>query len=71
MIEVWILTVFLANGGFVMTPTTSLEQCQATAALHTLAVHTDCYPIEMFAPGSIYAPELSPMPVPRGLTPTN
>ncbi len=64
MIEVWILTVYLSSG-FVMFPSPSLEECLAAAELHINAVHTDCYQIQMFVPGSIYAPELSPMPTAR------
>ena len=62
MITVWILTVYLSGGGFDMVPLSSLEECESNAKLHITATHTECYQIEMFAPSSINAPEMAPLP---------
>ncbi len=62
MIEVFILSAQLA-GGFTMIPFSDEINCLiALAALPTAIVtEAECYPIEMIAHGSVYAPEMAPL----------
>ncbi len=68
MIEVFILTVNLASGSFLMFPLDTLEQCDRAVATLPVALRADaeCFPIEMIAPGgTAQSPMLSPIPAPR------
>ena len=69
MIAVWILTAQLA-GGFTMIPLTSEADCLAALAALPAAIvqNSECTRIEMIAPSSPLAPELSPIP-PRKAAP--
>ncbi len=67
MITVFILTLYTATG-FVMIPLNSEAVCNAARdELNAIVANSaECYPIETIAPGgSRYAPERSPLPVPR------
>ncbi len=67
MIEVFILTAHLA-GGFSMLPFDSEAACEAARDRlpPTIVARAECYPIKMLEPSNPFAPEMAPMPKPRG-----
>ncbi len=67
MIAVFVLVAQLAGGDIAMMPFGSTVACQAAMAglQPVIAVEAQCVEIEMFAPSSVYAPEMAPLPVPK------
>ncbi len=65
MIALFVLIAQMTGGGFSMMPFSSLDACQAAMAglPPVIVVEAECVQIEMIAPASVYAPELSPRPV--------
>ncbi len=67
MIAIFVLIAQMVGGGFAMMPFSSLDACQAAVAglPPALVAEAECVPIEVTPPGSVYAPELAPLPVPK------
>ena len=70
MIHVWML-VGMMTGGIITTPFSSEDGCRAAmqALPPSIVEDAECIQIEMLAPSSIYAPEIAPLPRPKGVAP--
>ena len=66
MIKIFILTAQMVGGWAMMPMPTEAACLTALAVLHPSIVKSaECYPIEVIAAGSRYAPELAPLPAPK------
>ena len=70
MIHVWILAGMM-TGGVALMPFDSEDGCRAAmqALPPSIVEDAECIQIEMLAPSSIYAPEIAPLPRPKGVAP--
>ena len=62
MYKVWILSAMMGNGFGIM-PLKDETTCRLLmSSLHSIASKPSCIQIEIFRKGSIYAPEMTPIP---------